>query len=132
MLQMTGPATWTRTDRWRPLALAALAPAVPLAALARSSPDYSYFIDEFDVRFVTGDGEYSRRMTLARIAAQLDPECFLQINRSAIVRLDAVAEFQPWFHSDYRVVMKSGAHLTWSRRYRAKTDGTLSAAPAEG
>jgi two-component system LytT family response regulator len=77
------------------------------------------------VGFITGDGEYTRRMPLGEVGGQLDPDRFLQINRSEIVRLDAVAEFQPWFHGDYRVVMKSGARLTWSRRYRAKTGGKL-------
>ena len=52
--------------------------------------------------------------------ARLDPEKFLRINRSEVIRLDAVAEFQPWFHGDYRVRMKDGTILTWSRRFRAK------------
>ncbi len=76
--------------------------------------------DRNNVRFVTGEGEYVRRMPLGELVERLDPERFLQINRSEIVRLEAVAEFQPWFHGDYRVVMKNGTVLTWSRRYRAK------------
>jgi two-component system LytT family response regulator len=67
-----------------------------------------------------GGQVYRRRGPLAELAARLDPEQFLQINRSELVRLDAVAELQPWFHGDYRVILKSGAQLTWSRRYRAK------------
>ncbi|HEX9736575.1 MAG TPA: LytTR family DNA-binding domain-containing protein [Thermoanaerobaculia bacterium] len=73
------------------------------------------------VRLHTADGEYVRRATLSALAGRLDPEHFLRVNRSEIVRLDAVAELQPWFHGDYRVIMKSGRTLTWSRRYRAKT-----------
>jgi len=75
--------------------------------------------DRNDYRLLTRGGEFTRRGTLAEIEQKLDPEKFLRINRSEIVRLDAVAEFQPWFHGDYRVKMKDGTTLTWSRRYRA-------------
>jgi two-component system LytT family response regulator len=63
---------------------------------------------------------YRRRGTLTELSARLDPAQFLRINRSELVRLDAVVELQPWFHGDYRVILKSGEQLTWSRRYRAK------------
>ena len=55
------------------------------------------------------------------LAARLDPAEFLQISRSAVVRLEAVRELQPWFHGDYRVVMRDGRVLMWSRRYRARS-----------
>ena len=77
--------------------------------------------DRNDYRLVTRSGEFTRRGTMAEIEQKLDPEKFLRINRSEIVRLDAVAEFQPWFHGDYRVKMKDGTTLTWSRRYRARS-----------
>jgi hypothetical protein len=28
---------------------------------------------------------------------------------------------QPWFHGDYRIVMRDGRELMWSRRFRART-----------
>ncbi len=73
------------------------------------------------LRFHSAEGEYLRRMTMNEITEKLDPEKFLRINRSEIVRLDAVREIEPWFHGDSRVVMKDGTTLTWSRRYRART-----------
>jgi two-component system, LytTR family, response regulator len=72
------------------------------------------------LRFVTRDGEYTRRGTLAELEETLDRERFLRINRSEIVRLDAVAEIQPWFHGDARIRMADGSTLTWSRRYRGR------------
>jgi two-component system, LytTR family, response regulator len=45
------------------------------------------------------------------------------LNRSEIVRLEAIREIQPWFHGDARVVLADGSVLTWSRRYRAKAEG---------
>jgi two-component system LytT family response regulator len=65
------------------------------------------------------------RQTLAALAERLDPAQFLRISRSEIVRLDAVKEFQAWFHGDYKVVLKDGTELMWSRRYRAKSGGAL-------
>jgi two-component system LytT family response regulator len=73
------------------------------------------------VRLVTREGEYLRRDTLTALAERLDPEKFLRINRSEIVRLAAVRELQPWFHGDYRVILHDGSVLTWSRRYRAQS-----------
>lgn len=73
------------------------------------------------LRFLAADGEYLKRGVLSDFEGRLDPAAFLRINRSEIVRLEAVAEFQPWFHGDYRVRMKDGAVLTWSRRYRSRT-----------
>jgi two-component system LytT family response regulator len=75
------------------------------------------------LRVLTRDGEYLRRGTLGEIEGRLDPARFLRINRSEIVRLDAIREMQPWFHGDYRVVLKDGTTLAWSRRYRGKAKG---------
>jgi two-component system LytT family response regulator len=72
------------------------------------------------LRFLTADGEYLKRGVLSDLEGRLDPAAFLRVNRSEIVRLAAVAEFQPWFHGDYRVRMKDGSVLTWSRRYRGR------------
>lgn len=69
------------------------------------------------------------RGTLSDMVARLDPDLFLQINRSVIVRLDAVKEMQPWFHGDYRVLLADGRLLTWSRRYRARRRGEFEIKP---
>jgi two-component system LytT family response regulator len=65
------------------------------------------------------------RQTLSALAERLDPAQFLRISRSEIVRLDAVKEFQTWFHGDYKVILKDGTELMWSRRYRAKSGSVL-------
>ena len=59
---------------------------------------------------------------IGAIAARLDPAQFLRVNRSTLVRLDAVREMHEWSHGDYRVVMHDGAELIWSRRYRAAAE----------
>lgn len=74
------------------------------------------------VELHTADGRFLRRGTLTDLESRLDLEQFVRINRSEIVRLDAVREMQPWFHGDYRVLLANGTILTWTRRYRARRD----------
>ena len=78
------------------------------------------YSDRNDLRFVAGGELYWRRGTLSELESRLDPAKFLRINRSEIVRLEAIAELQPWFRGDYRVIMKDGTQLSWSRRYRSR------------
>ncbi len=59
------------------------------------------------------------RGTLDGLLKKLDPASFVRVNRSTIVRLDSVRQLQPWFHGEYKIAMKDGATVTWSRRYVA-------------
>ena len=74
------------------------------------------------VTLVSGAERYRLRATISAVAERLDPAQFLRINRSTLVRLDAVKTMHEWSHGDYRVVMHDGAELTWSRRYRAAAE----------
>ena len=72
---------------------------------------------------LTADGEsYRMRATIASLAERLDPAQFLQINRSTLVRLDAIREIHEWSHGDFKVLMQDGTELVWSRRYRADAE----------
>jgi two-component system LytT family response regulator len=95
---------------------------LPVERIDRMEADRNY------VRLHAGGGTYVVRGSIGSMAERLDPDRFLRINRSEIVRLDAVKELHPWFHGDYRVVMHDGTVLTWSRRYRALTDGEFGGA----
>ncbi len=75
--------------------------------------------------FLSKGKEYRRRGTLREIEERLDPAQFVRLNRSEIVRLEAVRELQPWFHGDARVILKDGSVLTWSRRYRGRVEGVF-------
>jgi two-component system LytT family response regulator len=65
------------------------------------------------------------RSTLDGIEARLNPRDFARIHRSHIVRIDAIAELQPWFHGEYTVKLVDGTVVTWSRRYAAKRPDLL-------
>jgi two-component system, LytTR family, response regulator len=73
-----------------------------------------------DIR--SGGRTFRVRRTLRSLAARLDPRLFLRINKSDLVRLDAMREIQPWSHGDYRVVLHDGTTLSWSRRFRAAAE----------
>jgi two-component system LytT family response regulator len=72
------------------------------------------------VRIHTGKESYLIRETITSLESQLNPKKFLRIHRSTIVNIDRIKELQPWFHGDYRILLKDGTQLTMSRSYREK------------
>ena len=80
--------------------------------LARAERNY--------VTLRTARGAFRVRGTIGALAARLDASRFLRVNRSDVVRLDAIRELQPWSHGDYRIVLRDGTALLWSRRFRAE------------
>jgi two-component system LytT family response regulator len=105
----------------------------PRQILVERGEDRQALLAMGDIDLIRADGnylsffskgeEYRRRGTLREIEERLDPELFVRLNRSEIVRLGAIRELQPWFHGDARVILRDGSVLTWSRRYRAKAEG---------
>lgn len=74
------------------------------------------------VRVFSGKAAFRVRTTIGSLQERLDPAQFLRVNRSTVVRLDAVLDMHEWSHGDYRVVMRDGTELAWSRRYRAAAE----------
>jgi two-component system LytT family response regulator len=60
------------------------------------------------------------REGIGAIEPQLDPRRFLRIHRSTIVNIDRIKEFQPWFHHEYRVILRDGTELMLSRSCRKR------------
>jgi len=58
------------------------------------------------------------RETLAELERRLDPDVFIRIHRSTIVRTDSIREVQCLFHGDYEVVLLTGTRLPVGRKYR--------------
>ncbi|WEJ98023.1 MAG: response regulator [Candidatus Sphingomonas phytovorans] len=63
--------------------------------------------------------------SLASLEARLPADAFARIHRSAIVRLDRLAEVRPGAHGDALVRLSCGAELRLSRRYREAIDRYL-------
>ncbi|HXO99743.1 MAG TPA: LytTR family DNA-binding domain-containing protein [Luteibacter sp.] len=59
------------------------------------------------------------RGTLDAMQGRLHPKHFVRVNRSTIVRLDAIREVQPWPDGEQRLLLADGARVTWTRRYLA-------------
>lgn len=72
-----------------------------------------------------GDKTYTIRGTMDAAEGRLDSDAFVRVNRSALVRLDAVRELQKWFHGEYKLILKSGATLTWTRCYLGRQSELL-------
>lgn len=72
------------------------------------------------VRIHAGKETHLIRETITSLENQLNPKKFLRIHRSTIVNIDRIKELQPWFHGDYRILLKDGTQLTMSRSYREK------------
>jgi two-component system LytT family response regulator len=112
-------------------AVAAARPSPPFLErlLVERAPHREVLLELERVELVRARGNYlefhaagavfRRRGTLTALEVRLDPARFLRLNRSEIVRLAAVREFQPWFHGDWRALLADGRELAWSRRYRA-------------
>ncbi|HEX5732861.1 MAG TPA: LytTR family DNA-binding domain-containing protein [Blastocatellia bacterium] len=89
-----------------------------------------FFIKTEEIDWIEAEGKYVRlhvgreshllREAIGSLEAQLDPEKFLRIHRSTIVNIDRIRELQPWFHNEYRVILRDGTELMLSRSCRKK------------
>ncbi|HKQ05942.1 MAG TPA: LytTR family DNA-binding domain-containing protein [Blastocatellia bacterium] len=90
----------------------------------------AFFLKTEEIDWIEAEGKYVRlhvgreshlvREAISQIEAQLDPKRFMRIHRSTIVNLDRVRELQPWFHNDYRVILRDGTELMLSRSCRKR------------
>lgn len=88
-----------------------------------------------DIDWIEADGNYVRvhagkdahllRETIGGLETQLHPRKFMRIHRSTIVNLDRIRELQPWFHGEYRIILRDGTELMLSRSYREKLNEVL-------
>lgn len=68
------------------------------------------------------------REPLHQLAGRLDPACFVRIHRSAIVRLDRIAEMEPLANRDCLLRLRDGTPLRVSRTYIDQLNAALAAA----
>lgn len=94
------------------------------------------FIEVEQINFIAGAGNYAElhlfdakvvlhRETLCTLEEQLDPNKFIRIHRSTIVRRSSIQELRPNEKGDYLVLLKSGDTLTLSRRNKSKLHNLL-------
>jgi two-component system, LytTR family, response regulator len=102
-------------------------------AIKESSRVFFLSVDEIDwinaqgnyIQIHTAGSAHLLRETMKGIESKLDPEKFLRIRRSTIVRIERIKELQPLFNGEYAVLLRNGTQLTSSRRYRHNLEGLL-------
>jgi two-component system, LytTR family, response regulator len=102
-------------------------PALPRQILLRDG-ERAFFQEVDEIQRVSAAGNYIEvhaggkvhllRDSLSDFIAQLDPNEFLRVHRSHVVRVGFIAELRPMFHGDYELVLRDGQRLALSRRYK--------------
>lgn len=108
------------------VAVAAPAPVPRRLALPIGRRMQMVELDELDcalaqanyVELKVGARSFVLRDTISGFHARLDPQRFLRIHRSAVVRIDAIREVEPLASGRYRVNLHSGQRLVSGRSYR--------------
>jgi two-component system LytT family response regulator len=91
-----------------------------------------FFLPAGEIDWIEAQGNYVNlhaqgsahlfREPLGSLAARLDPRRFRRIHRSTIVNLDSIRELRPCLHGDYEVILREGAVLRLSHRYRSNLE----------
>jgi len=74
------------------------------------------------LRLHVGKGSHLLRETMVTAETRFAQKNFLRLNRSTLVNLERIKEWQPLFHGDSMVILHDGTRLTVSRVYREKFD----------
>lgn len=93
------------------------------------------FVNANEIDRITSEGNYVKlhangrshllRETMKAMEHKLDPNTFLRVRRSAIIRIEQIKELHPLFHGEFDIVLKNGTKLSSSRRYRKNMDALL-------
>lgn len=96
-----------------------------------------FFLTVGEIDWINAQGNYVQihtkgaahllRETMNGMESKLDPNKFLRLRRSTIVRIERIKELHPLFNGEYVIILKNGTQLTSSRRYRHNLDGLLKA-----
>lgn len=72
------------------------------------------------VKVYVQDTPYRLRESLTSLERRLDAHSFVRVHRTQIVNVDRIREIQPWDNGDYRILLKDGSVVNFSRRYRSR------------
>lgn len=95
-----------------------------IVVVALSDVDWIGAADNY-VTLHAGPRAYLLRDTMGRLERELDPDQFVRIHRSAIVRIDRIRELVPDFHGEFALLLGDGTKLTLSRSYRSKVEAAM-------
>ena len=72
------------------------------------------------VQLQAGERQYLLRETLAGLLARLDPQRFVHVHRTRIVRIDAVRDVETLESGQYLLRLHNGMRIATGRSYRAR------------
>ena len=108
----------------------AQAEGTPLQRLVVRKLNREFILNIEDIERIEADGNYVSlyvqgsvyplRESLVTLEKKLDQKRFARVHRGHIVNIDQIREIQPWDHGDYRIVLKDGSFVNFSRRYRSR------------
>ncbi len=93
------------------------------------------FINVDEINYIEADGNYLTlhtannkslyRDTITTISEKLNPEIFVRIHRSYIVKIENIKEMQSHFNSEYIITLKDNTKLKSGRSYKAEVEKLL-------
>jgi two-component system LytT family response regulator len=79
-----------------------------------------------------GSDNHILRRSLAELEQDLGEDRFIRIHRSSVVNLERIGSLALQASGEYEVVLKSGARLRLSRRYRKRLQDQMGVMSARG
>lgn len=105
------------SDARRPLRRLAIRSGGRIQSLPVNDVQWFEAADNY-LKIHTGRAVHLLRETLSELERRLDPDVFIRVHRSAIVKIDGIREVESLFHGDYEVVLRTGARVPVGRKYR--------------
>lgn len=94
--------------------------------LAVKNNGHIVFVSVNEIDLITSEGNYVKiltkkqsylfRQTMNAMEKRLDPNCFLRVRRSTIVRIKLIKELHPLFNGEFEVVL-----VEWSNKTRQES-----------
>ncbi len=67
------------------------------------------------------------RITLSQLEQRLPSRLFVRVHRSAIVNVERIREFHPWFQGDWIIVLADGTRIQTGKSYRQRVRDLIGA-----
>ena len=102
----------------------------PIGRLVVRKHNREFILDAGEIDRIESDGNYvvvhaggqsyRLRDSLDSVNRRLGEQRFARVHRTHVVNIDRIREIQPWDNGDYRILLKDGSFLNFSRRYRSR------------
>jgi two-component system, LytTR family, response regulator len=77
------------------------------------------------VRLHTDGGSFLLRETVTAMAERLDPDQFVRVRRSTLLRVDRIRQIHPLINGTYEFVLTDGMRVSSSRHYRTNVEALI-------